>query len=112
MKKVNEIKPVEIFADRIKYTLTAKVVPTYDWMYELGLSASQLGVYAYIFNECKREPLKEHYIKTQDLAKVFHVTTQNVHQVIKYLCKHGLLNKRVEGKGNLSKPYYSLYQPA
>lgn len=111
MKKVNEIKPVEMFADRIKHTLTAKVVPTYDWMYELGLSASQLGVYAYIFNECKREPLKEHHIKTQDLAKTFGVTVANINYTVNKLAKAGLIGRRVEGKGIQSKPYYSLYQP-
>lgn len=111
MKKVNEIKPVEMFADRIKHTLTAKVVPTYDWMYELGLSASQLGVYAYIFNECKREPLKEHHIKTQELAKTFGVTVANINYTVNKLVKARLISRRVEGKGNISKPYYSLYQP-
>ena len=110
MKKTTEIKPVEMFADRIKQTLSATSVPTYDWMYELGLNASQLGVYAYIFNICKCEPLKEHYIRTQELSKVFNVTTSNVQQVVKQLCNRGLLFKRVEGKGNQSKPYYSLYQ--
>ena len=108
MKKANDIKPVVQFADRIKQTLTATYVPTYDWMYELGLSSSQLGMYAYIFNICKTEPQKEHYIKTQNLAKVFNVTTQNVCATVKELCKHGYLNKRVEGKGNVSKPYYSI----
>ena len=112
MKKTNEIKPVEMFADVIKQTLSAKSVPTYNWMYELGLSSSQLGMYAYIFNICKCEPLKEHHIKTQELADTFHVTSSNVQQVVKQLCKFGLLYKRVEGKGNQSKPYYSLYQPA
>lgn len=112
MRKVNEIKPVEMFADRIKHTLTAKVVPTYDWMYELGLGTSQLGVYAYIFNVCKREPLKEHHIKTQDLAKTFNVTIANINYIVKQLVNARLISKRVEGKGNISKPYYSLYQPA
>lgn len=111
MKKVNEIKPVEMFADRIKQTLTAKVVPTYDWMYELGLNASQLGVYAYIFNVCKCEPLKEHHIKTQDLAKTFGVTVANINYTVDKLIKAQLISKRIEGKGIQSKPYYSLYQP-
>ena len=110
MKKVTI--NMEQFADRIKQTLTAKVVPTYDWMYELGLNASQLGVYAYIFNVCKTEPMKEHHIKTQELAKTFGVTTSNICYIIDKLVKSGLIDKRIEGKANLSKPYYSLYQPA
>ena len=110
MKKANEIKPVEMFADRIKQTLTAKVVPTYDWMYELGLNASQLGVYAYIFNVCKSEPMKAHHIKTQELAQTFGVTASNISYVIDKLVKAKLIGKHIEGKGNLQKPYYSLYQ--
>lgn len=112
MKKANEIKPVEMFADRIKQTLTAKVVPTYDWMYELGLNASQLGVYAYIFNVCKSEPMKAHHIKTQELAQTFGVTVSNISYVIDKLVKAKLIGKHIEGKGNMQKPYYSLYQPA
>lgn len=112
MKKANEIKPVEMFADRIRQTLTAKVVPTYDWMYELGLNASQLGVYAYIFNVCKSEPMKAHHIKTQELAQTFGVTVSNISYVIDKLVKAKLIGKHIEGKGNLQKPYYSLYQPA
>jgi DNA-binding MarR family transcriptional regulator len=68
-------------------------------------------VYAYIFNECKREPLKEHYIKTQDLAKTFGVTVANINYTVNKLVKARLINRRVDGKGIQSKPYYSLYQP-
>lgn len=110
MKKINEIN-TEIVADRVKQTLLCKSIPTYEWMYDLGLNSSQLGVYAYIFDICRREPLKEHYIKTKDLSDKFKVTPQNLQQITSFLSMHGLIYKRIEGKGNQCKPYYSLYQP-
>lgn len=78
MKKKTETKPREMFEDKIKQTLTATLVPTYDWMYELGLNGTQLGIYAYIFNVCKREPKKAHKIETRQLADVFHLTPSAV----------------------------------
>ena len=111
MKKAKNIE-IQKFADRVKQSLTSTYVPTYDWMYELGLSSSQLGVYAYIFNVCKREPMAEHCISTQDLCKTFHVTPANISYIVKNLINLGLISKRVEGKGILARTYYSLYQPA
>ena len=112
MKKAKYNIEIEKFADRVKQSLTATYVPTYDWMYELGLNASQLGVYAYIFNVGKSEPMKAHHIKTQELAQTFGVTVSNISYVIDKLVKAKLIGKHIEGKGNLKKPYYSLYQPA
>ena len=110
MKKVYEIN-TEMVADRIKQTLQCESIPTYKWMYDLGLNATQLGVYAYIFNICKREPLNEHYIKTKDLVELFRLTPQNLQHITSFLASKMLLHKRIEGKGNQCKPYYSLYQP-
>jgi hypothetical protein len=110
MKKVYEIN-TDIVGDRIKQTLLCESIPTYKWMYELGLNATQLGVYAYIFNILKREPLNEHYIKTKELVELFRLTPQNLQHITSFLANKGLLYKRIEGKGNQSKPYYSLFQP-
>lgn len=110
MKKTNTLTSAEV-TDRIKHTLLCDAIPTYSWMYELDLNASQLGVYAYIFNILKREPLQEHYIKTKDLVDVFKVTPQNLQAITSQLAIKGLLHKRIEGRGNQCKPYYSLYQP-
>lgn len=112
MKKAKYNIEIEKFADRVKQSLTATYVPTYDWMYELGLGASQLGVYAYIFNVCKQEPMAEHCISTQDLCKTFHVTPTNIIYITKTLINLGLISKRVDGRGTNTKVYYSLYQPA
>jgi DNA-binding MarR family transcriptional regulator len=98
-------------ADRIKQTLLCESIPTYKWMYDLGLNSTQLGVYAYIFNVCRHEPMREHHILTQDLAKTFGVTVSGINYTVNSLTKLGLLSKRIEGKGNQSKPYYSLFQP-
>ena len=110
MKKNNTLTSEEV-TDRIKQTLLCESIPTYMWMYQLGLNSSQLGVYAYIFNILRREPLKSHYIKTKDLCDVFGVTPQNLQLITSQLAAMGLLSKRIEGRGNQCKPYYSLYQP-
>jgi DNA-binding MarR family transcriptional regulator len=101
---------IEHFADRIKQTLTATAVPTYDWMYKLGLNSTQLGVYAYIFNVCKTEPMKEHVISTRTIAELFNMGTSNASIVTLQLSKLGLINKRVEGKAK-AQCFYSIYQP-
>lgn len=111
MKKIKQIN-TEMVADRIKQTLLCESIPTYKWMYDLGLNSTQLGVYAYIFNVCKREPMAEHYIKTMELAELFHVTPQNLQQITSHLMSKGLVYKRIIGRGNQSKPYYSLFQLA
>lgn len=103
-----EIKPIEQFADRIKQTLTATKVPTYDWMYEIGLSSTQLGIYAYIFDICKREPQSEHLIHSRTIADLFHIGMANVSLVTLQLVNMGLINKRVVSK---SKCYYSIVNP-
>lgn len=103
MKKEN--KPIELFTDRVKQTLTATSVPTYDWMYEIGLNSTQLGMFAYIFDVCKREPKKEHLINSRYIADLFHVGMANVSLVTRQLHKMGLINKRVESN---NKCYYSI----
>lgn len=108
MKRTNTLTSSEV-TDRIKHTLLCESIPTYKWMYDLGLNSTQLGVYAYIFNVCRREPMAEHYIKTMELAELFHVTPQNLQQITSTLVSKGLVYKRIIGRGNQSKPYYSLY---
>lgn len=110
MKKVYETN-TDVAVDRIKQTLLCEYIPMYKWMYELGLNPNQREVYAYIFNICKREPLKEHYIKTKDLVEFFDNTPQNLQQITSLLAEKRLIHKRIEGRGNQCKPYYSLYQP-
>lgn len=112
MKKAKNNIEIEKFADRIKQSLAATYVPTYDWMYELGLGASQRDVYAYIFNVCKQDPMAEHCINSQEIADVFSVTRASIIGTINDLVNLKLINKRIEGKGPLQKTYYSLYQPA
>lgn len=109
MKK--EIIPINEIKDRIKQTLTSSCVPTYDWMYELGLNSTQLLVFAYIFNVCKREPMKEHRIETSELTKLFGVTNGNISIVTNQLVKRGLISKRVASYGSRSQTFYSIFQP-
>lgn len=110
MKKKNNITDDQL-QDRIKQTLTSNSVPVYDWMFDLGLNATELVIYAHIFNILKREPLKEHFIDTRDICEIFKSSTSNAWVVIDSLCKRRLLWKRVVGRGRGSKTYYSLYQP-
>ena len=93
--------------DRIKQTLTSKVVPTYDWMYELGLNGTRLGIYAYIFNIIKAEPLKAHKITAQEIADVFKLTPTAVSISIAELCRRKLLFKTMNDRREGC--YYSIY---
>lgn len=95
-----------MFEDKIKQTLTATSVPTYDWMYELGLNGTQLGIYAYIFDICKCEPMKAHKIDTKQIANTFHLTPAAVVIITSELAQLRLLHRISHRRSGC---YYSIY---
>lgn len=105
MQRKKTIVTRESVEDVIRDTLNHPIRPTYDWMYDLGLSSTQREVYAYIFDICKQDCVKEFYINTYEMSKKIGITIAQCNNITRVLTKAGLIYKRTESK----RSYYSLY---
>lgn len=105
MKKKKEILERSQFEDKIKRTIEHPAIPTYDWMYELGLTSTQRDVYAYLFEHLRTAFIGERCISTEKMAEKMGITISQCNNITRLLHNKGLVYKRTEDK----KTYYSLY---
>lgn len=90
---------------QIKRTLAFGTTTVYDWMFDIGLTTTQLLVFAYLFERLKTNCLVEHVVSTNEMCSKLGVTASRLNGITRELMKLGLVYKRVEEK----KTYYSLY---